>query len=203
MLTALTLWPSVHEPSTRSPALNSFTDSSQALNPFKSLRCIHEFAILQPSSLLQELSYPSRSLCPLGPTYQVGCLHVYLWISVGTASLCCLQPCRPIDFPVRTSRTRRSSRQTGPTDRKMVINALNSGAKTFMGEVNLCDAICCHNDFELNGIAYQLSGKPAVLFVRPHGWHLDEPRVTVNNAPSPVLSSTLPCNNVAMDKMKE
>ncbi|KAJ6589056.1 hypothetical protein B0H19DRAFT_229519 [Mycena capillaripes] len=36
-------------------------------------------------------------------------------------------------------------------------------------QVNLCGAICCQNDFGLNGIAYQLSGKPAVLLVRPHG----------------------------------
>ncbi|TFK21114.1 malate synthase [Coprinopsis marcescibilis] len=88
---------------------------------------------------------------------------------------------------------------TGPTDRKMVINALNSGAKTFMadfedssaptfanmieGQVNLRDAIRREIDFETNGKKYKLSEKPAVLIVRPRGWHLDEPRVTVDNEP--------------------
>ncbi|KAF9449672.1 malate synthase [Macrolepiota fuliginosa MF-IS2] len=88
---------------------------------------------------------------------------------------------------------------TGPTDRKMVINALNSGAKTFMadfedsssptftnmvtGQVNLRDAIRRQIDFESGGKKYKLSEKPAVLIVRPRGWHLDEPRVTVDNQP--------------------
>ncbi|KAJ6498922.1 malate synthase [Mycena sanguinolenta] len=88
---------------------------------------------------------------------------------------------------------------TGPTDRKMVINALNSGAKTFMadfedssaptfanlvnGQVNLRDAIRRQIDFESNGKAYKLSEKPATLIVRPRGWHLDEPRVAVDNTP--------------------
>ncbi|KAI0314232.1 malate synthase [Amylostereum chailletii] len=88
---------------------------------------------------------------------------------------------------------------TGPTDRKMVINALNSGAKTFMadfedasaptfkamieGQVNLRDAIRRQIDFESGGKAYKLSPSPAVLVVRPRGWHLDEPRVTVDNKP--------------------
>ncbi|KAI0645758.1 malate synthase [Trametes meyenii] len=88
---------------------------------------------------------------------------------------------------------------TGPTDRKMVINALNSGTKTFMadfedansptfanmlnGQVNLFDAIRRQIDFESNGKAYKLKENPAVLIVRPRGWHLDEPRVTVDNAP--------------------
>jgi len=88
---------------------------------------------------------------------------------------------------------------TGPPDRKMVINALNSGTKTFMadfedscaptfanmlnGHVNLKDAIRRKIDFESGGKAYKLSENPAVLIVRPRGWHLDEPRVTVDNAP--------------------
>ncbi|KZT22592.1 malate synthase [Neolentinus lepideus HHB14362 ss-1] len=88
---------------------------------------------------------------------------------------------------------------TGPTDRKMVINALNSGAKTFMadfedatsptfaamvnGQVNLRDAIRRQIDFETGGKKYKLSEKPAVLIVRPRGWHLDEPRVTIDNTP--------------------
>ncbi|KAF8633663.1 hypothetical protein AX15_001312 [Amanita polypyramis BW_CC] len=88
---------------------------------------------------------------------------------------------------------------TGPTDRKMVINALNSGAKTFMadfedsssptfanmlnGQVNLRDAIRRQIDFETGGKKYKLADKPAVLLVRPRGWHLDEPRVTIDNTP--------------------
>ncbi|KAG6919345.1 hypothetical protein DXG01_006892 [Tephrocybe rancida] len=88
---------------------------------------------------------------------------------------------------------------TGPTDRKMVINALNSGAKTFMadfedssaptfanlvnGQINLRDAIRRKIDFEAGGKQYKLAAKPAVLIVRPRGWHLDEPRVTIDNAP--------------------
>ncbi|KAK0462636.1 malate synthase [Desarmillaria tabescens] len=88
---------------------------------------------------------------------------------------------------------------TGPTDRKMVINALNSGAKTFMadfedsssptfanmvnGQLNLRDAVRRQIDFESNGKAYKLGEKIATLIVRPRGWHLDEPRVTVDNAP--------------------
>ncbi|KAJ7745474.1 malate synthase [Mycena maculata] len=121
----------------------------------------------------------------------------------------------PLDFPPETAHIRaepswhcvppapgledRRVEITGPTDRKMVINALNSGAKTFMadfedssaptfanlvnGQVNLRDAIRRQIDFESNGKAYKLSEKPAVLIVRPRGWHLDEPRVTVDNAP--------------------
>ncbi|KDQ53115.1 hypothetical protein JAAARDRAFT_39489 [Jaapia argillacea MUCL 33604] len=88
---------------------------------------------------------------------------------------------------------------TGPTERKMVVNALNSGAKTFMadfedsnaptfanllnGQINLRDAIRRQIDFEIGGKKYKLSENPAVLIVRPRGWHLDEPRVTVDNAP--------------------
>ncbi|KZO98514.1 putative malate synthase, glyoxisomal [Calocera viscosa TUFC12733] len=88
---------------------------------------------------------------------------------------------------------------TGPPERKMVINALNSGAKTFMadfedstsptfanllnGQVNLRDAVRREIDFDLGGKAYKLSQNPAVLLVRPRGWHLDEPRVTFEGKP--------------------
>ncbi|THU94189.1 malate synthase [Dendrothele bispora CBS 962.96] len=121
----------------------------------------------------------------------------------------------PFDFPPETAHIRaepswhcappapgledRRVEITGPTDRKMVINALNSGAKTFMadfedssaptfanmvnGQVNLRDAIRRQIDFESGGKSYKLTDKPAVLIVRPRGWHLDEPRVTVDNAP--------------------
>src|SRR5688572_6581931 len=78
---------------------------------------------------------------------------------------------------------------TGPTDRKMVINALNCGAKTFMadfedancptwhnmidGQVNLRDAVRRTISLEQNGKKYRLNDKTAVLIPRPRGWHLD------------------------------
>src|SRR5438270_9893846 len=88
---------------------------------------------------------------------------------------------------------------TGPTDRKMVINALNSGAPTFMadfedanapswhnmvdGQVNLRDAVRRTITFEQGGKHYQLNDKTAVLIPRPRGWHLDEKHVTVDGKP--------------------
>ncbi len=80
---------------------------------------------------------------------------------------------------------------TGPTDRKMVINAMNSGADTFMadfedansptwenmvqGQLNLCDAVNRSIDFESpDGKKYALNEHHAVLLVRPRGWHLNE-----------------------------
>ncbi|HOA74529.1 MAG TPA: malate synthase A [Phycisphaerae bacterium] len=86
---------------------------------------------------------------------------------------------------------------TGPTDRKMVINALNSGAKTFMadfedansptwdnlvqGQLNLCDAVRRRISYTSpEGKQYQLSDNPAVLLVRPRGWHLPEKHVRVD-----------------------
>lgn len=87
---------------------------------------------------------------------------------------------------------------TGPTDRKMVINALNSGAKVFMtdfedansptwancieGQINLRDRWAGRIDFTdpSTGKAYTLKSGPAVLIVRPRGWHLDEAHVTVD-----------------------
>jgi len=80
---------------------------------------------------------------------------------------------------------------TGPTDRKMIINALNSGARVFMadcedsmspgwdnvvaGQANLRDAVRRRIDFTTpEGKAYRLAERPAVLMVRPRGWHLDE-----------------------------
>ncbi len=90
---------------------------------------------------------------------------------------------------------------TGPTDRKMVINALNCGANVFMadfedantpswsnmveGQVNLFDAVrraVTFNDPE-TGRHYSLSDKTAVLFVRPRGWHLPEKHVLVDREP--------------------
>jgi malate synthase len=85
---------------------------------------------------------------------------------------------------------------TGPTDRKMVINALNSGASTFMadfedancptwhnmidGQINLRDAVRRTISFEQGGKRYKLNDKTAVLIPRPRGWHLDEKHVQVD-----------------------
>src|SRR5262245_35531108 len=88
---------------------------------------------------------------------------------------------------------------TGPTDRKMVINALNCGASTFMadfedancptwhnmldGQLNLRDAVRRTISFEQNGKQYRLNEKTAVLIPRPRGWHLDEKHVTIDGKP--------------------
>ncbi len=88
---------------------------------------------------------------------------------------------------------------TGPTDRKMVINALNSGASTFMadfedancptwhnmidGQVNLRDAVRRSIALEQGGKRYKLNDKTAVLIPRPRGWHLEEKHVEVDGAP--------------------
>jgi malate synthase len=85
---------------------------------------------------------------------------------------------------------------TGPVDRKMVINALNSGADAYMsdfedsntpnwsnqisGQINLRDAIRRDITLEQNGKSYQLNHKVATLLVRPRGWHLDEKHVLVD-----------------------
>ncbi len=87
---------------------------------------------------------------------------------------------------------------TGPTDRKMVVNALNCGAKVFMtdfedansptwtncieGQINLKDRWDGKLDFtDANtGKDYKLKPNPAVLMVRPRGWHLMEEHVTVD-----------------------
>ncbi len=85
---------------------------------------------------------------------------------------------------------------TGPTDRKMVINALNCGASTFMadfedancptwfnmidGQINLRDAVRRTITFEQGDKSYALNDKTAVLIPRPRGWHLNEKHVTVD-----------------------
>src|SRR5580704_6462460 len=87
---------------------------------------------------------------------------------------------------------------TGPVDRKMIINALNSGAKVFMadfedsntptwanqidGQVNLMDAVRKTITFSdrATGKEYKLNERTAVLFVRPRGWHLEERHVLVD-----------------------
>jgi malate synthase len=89
---------------------------------------------------------------------------------------------------------------TGPVDRKMVINALNSGATVFMadledsnsptwennvsGQINLRDAI--RGDIRYSspeGKEYALNPKTAVLMVRPRGWHLVERHLLVDGTP--------------------
>ena len=89
---------------------------------------------------------------------------------------------------------------TGPVDRKMIVNALNSGASVFMadfedantprwdnnvqGQINLKDAIRRKIDFvSPEGKSYALKEKHAVLFVRPRGWHLPEKHVLIDGAP--------------------
>jgi malate synthase len=90
---------------------------------------------------------------------------------------------------------------TGPSgDRKMVINALNSGANVFMvdfedaqsptwsgllqGQINLHDAIRRQIDFTSpEGKQYTLNEKTAVLMARPRGWHLDEKHLLVDGEP--------------------
>ncbi len=90
---------------------------------------------------------------------------------------------------------------TGPVDRKMIINALNSGAKVFMadfedsntptwsnqieGQVNLMDAVrrtISYSD-PITGKDYKLNERTAVLLVRPRGWHLEERHVLVEGTP--------------------
>ncbi len=89
---------------------------------------------------------------------------------------------------------------TGPTDRKMVINALNSGARMFMadfedansptwhnmveGQANLVDAIDRTIEFEsTDGKSYRLNDEVATLLVRPRGWHLVERHFKVDGQP--------------------
>ncbi|WP_088347246.1 MULTISPECIES: malate synthase A [Rhodomicrobium] len=90
---------------------------------------------------------------------------------------------------------------TGPTTRKMIINALNSGASCFMadfedalspswdnivdGQINLADYWLGQIDFTdpENGKDYKISAKPAVLIIRPRGWHLMEEHIHVDGEP--------------------
>ncbi|GAA0400504.1 malate synthase [Acrocarpospora corrugata] len=90
---------------------------------------------------------------------------------------------------------------TGPVDRKMTINALNSGAKVWLadfedansptwdntvnGQLNLRDALDRTIDFESGGKAYRLKddAELATVVVRPRGWHLTEKHVTLDGEP--------------------
>lgn len=118
----------------------------------------------------------------------------------------------PIDFAPETSSIRndpywkvrpaapdltdRRVEITGPCDRKMVINALNSGAQCFMacledasaptwdvmiqGQINLRDAAAGTISLEDKGKTYTLNEKTATLIARPRGWHLDEAHLLVD-----------------------
>jgi malate synthase len=88
---------------------------------------------------------------------------------------------------------------TGPVDRKMVINALNSGARMFMadfedansptwqncveGQVNLTDALERTIELDAGGKQYRLNDEVATLLVRPRGWHLVERHFEVDGEP--------------------
>jgi len=98
--------------------------------------------------------------------------------------------------PIPAALSDRRVEITGPVDRKMIINALNSGAKVFMadfedstaptlnnlldGQLNLRDAVAGAIDYTSpEGKQYSVKPEPAVLMVRPRGWHLPEKHVTV------------------------
>jgi malate synthase len=105
--------------------------------------------------------------------------------------------------PLPRDLERRTVEITGPTDRKMVINALNSGADVFMadfedatsptwdnlieGQLNLRDAVRRKLSFDdpASGKQYRLNERVAVLVVRPRGLHLPERHVTLDGKPLP------------------
>ena len=119
------------------------------------------------------------------------------------------------EFPAETEEIRRSPWKvaeipadlmdrrveiTGPTDRKMIINALNSGASVFMADFEDSNSPTWHNVIEgqrnlqdavrgtitytsPEGKGYQLGEQPAVLVVRPRGWHLVEKHFLVDGEP--------------------
>ena len=102
--------------------------------------------------------------------------------------------------PIPADLQNRRAEITGPVDRKMVINALNSGAKVFMadfedansptwsntieGQINLRDAV--RKTISLStpgGKSYTLNDTVATLVVRPRGWHLEEKHVLIDGKP--------------------
>jgi len=104
--------------------------------------------------------------------------------------------------PVPTDLQDRRVEITGPTDRKMVINALNSGAKVFMadfedanaptwfnmvdGQINLRDAVRRTITYtNETGKQYRLNDQTATLMVRPRGWHLSEKHFLVDGVAIP------------------
>jgi len=100
--------------------------------------------------------------------------------------------------PIPADLTDRRVEITGPVDRKMIVNALNSGAKVFMadfedatspvfanlieGQANLKDRWAGKIDFTdaTTGKHYALSDKPAALMVRPRGWHMSERHLLID-----------------------
>ncbi|MFJ4006144.1 malate synthase A [Streptomyces sp. NPDC090023] len=124
----------------------------------------------------------------------------------------------PLDFPMVTAAVRadddwrvappapgltdRRVEITGPPDRRMAVNALNSGAKVWMadfedataplwdnivgGQLNLLDAIERRIDFTTpEGKEYRLGEQVATIMVRPRGWHLDEENLECDGRPVP------------------
>jgi malate synthase len=101
--------------------------------------------------------------------------------------------------PAPTDLQDRRCEITGPVERKMMINALNSGARCFMadfedanaptwencldGQVNLTDAVERTIELETPDKTYRLDDETAVLIVRPRGWHLPERHVLVDGRP--------------------
>ncbi len=103
--------------------------------------------------------------------------------------------------PLPADLQRRTVEITGPVDRKMIINALNSGATCFMadfedsttptwsnlveGQINLRDAVAGSIAFDdpKTGKAYRVGDTPAVLLVRPRGLHLPEKHVWIDGKP--------------------
>ncbi len=99
-------------------------------------------------------------------------------------------------YPLPKALESRRVEITGPVERKMIINALNSGADSYMadfedsntpnwnnqiqGQINLFEAIRRMITLEQNGKAYVLNEKIATLLVRPRGWHLDEKHMLVD-----------------------
>jgi malate synthase len=119
---------------------------------------------------------------------------------------CRLLPDRPIRSdrswhvaPIPADLQRRHVEITGPTDRKMLINALNSGADVFMadfedansptwdnllqGHINLREAIDRTIELRTPEKTYRLNDRVALLLVRPRGWHLNEKHVRVDGQP--------------------
>src|SRR5205085_4588691 len=104
-------------------------------------------------------------------------------------------------LPVPEDLQNRRVEITGPVDRKMVINALNSGANCYMadfedahsptwegtldGQLNLRDAVRGTIEFASpEGKRYRLNRKVATLLVRPRGWHLPEKHLLVDGEPA-------------------
>jgi malate synthase len=101
--------------------------------------------------------------------------------------------------PIPPDLQRRHIEITGPTERKMLINALNSGADVFMadfedansptwdnlvqGHINLREAIERTIELQTPDKVYRLNDQVALLLVRPRGWHLTEKHVLVDGQP--------------------